>query len=513
MLTESSQDAVYRARDASQQKTTKFTSTEAKLKDRIATAQALADALFLQSRVAAESGRHDEAVYFGRICVQEYHRLWSTMERCNESMTTEHSTNSLVESMTELSVSKHSDTIDVTSKHAGLRRVIFWTLVPRLFRSLLHLSDCFANSGILSEAKFYLSQGEKVAQAVHSPLMVATCLAVRGHHVICSGQTESGVALMQQAEQMARLLPLDYDRVALCSRLTELYIKHCYNDTGSALGMVTMHDIHSLMTKSTLDSLIRKHVGHGPTSEVSQTAAHRVNHLEDLPSQKKRTRPPVKTSGKSSRSLSNADPGPKTSTLPMLDAIPFSKLLAKTYRYLANAKLRQGSLSDASAYLSDLSILPFQQQDVIDKAILEAKLRVQQGLRHLAADPVYSVVPESTIGYPAIVGPRCSQDTGILSVKPSKGTRCSSRAPTKDPRVREYRTNDPLPELLVSAKQHLDDVLKDASSVSSTSICHNYTDMMGKILVMLSAVPMAKRQSFSAKFMAYILGTQSSLRC
>ena len=476
--------------------------------DRIVFAKAAADLTFIQSRFLSEQGQPEKALLFARATVQEYQRLWASLHRRvgtgkmkNAIASTDES---LVAAVAELSISGKTANSDTTSKYESLRILKSWYISPRLFAGILHLSRCFADTGLLLEAHFYLDQCQKIADAVRSPSMSWACLSLRGEYAVCSGDIEQGLTILRKIEAGLSEATSDYSNVALNANLALHYMKAKSVEAGGAACDESLRRLHILTLKSTLNR------GVCILSQTEQLQSQ----MADLRLEKVKQPPPKKTRVAKNKALKAPPVEPIIETsqqdeeLPSLDVIPLRRLKGEILHHSTIAKMGQGSLVAAMALLDEASTLSQQQNDHIVQETLRSQVYLKQTFQRLLVDPVFSVLPESTVCCPAVVSPLAQEMRPKSPPKKSKTTKTPrGKALSKRPVQRENATAQDCLEYLPLAQMCLTEVLNMAKKASSTSTIHAISDTLSKILTMLSVNPHCNKTSFSSpQFLAYIIG-------
>ena len=467
--------------------------------DRMMFAQAAADLNFIQSRVLSEQGHSEKALLAARAASQEYYRIWASFSRRMGLKT-----NSLVATASMLSKDENKPGSDTDSRYAALRMLQSWYLSPSLFAVTLHLSRCFAHTGLLLEAQHYLEECQKIADAVQSSALTRTCLATRAEYAVCSGETEQSLTMLRDVETAISNLSCTYGNVNIHASLALHYMKANQIKAGSAACDESIRRLQSLTLKSVPDRLL-----HAPShTESLALLMADMNIDKGGGAQAKkvrvaRNRAPKTPSVKQRTEACSRDEG-----LPTADVIPLQRLKGEVLRHSALAELSQSSFDPAMALLDEAATLPHAQSDLIMDGLLRSQVHLGQTLQRLLVDPVFSVLPESTICCPAIVlaaepQPLPKASTKLsTSTKSARGKPLNKRAVQKEPSAPQ----DCLGHLHV-ARRCLTEVFSTAKKMASTSTIHTISNTLSKILTMLSVVPSTHDDLFaSSQFLAYTMG-------
>lgn len=491
------------AREAFQ---TESQSLRRSIKDRTAFAQSAANLLLIQSKLSVEKGFQDEALFFAWASVQENQRIWGSIERhsADNGVTgpLEDANNSHAESVSAILISNGSGNAASHSKYAALNNHAYWDITPHLFESFLHLSKCFAHNGQLPEAQYYLAQCQTIADAVHSPSMIHACLMLQGQYAVCKGSAEEGLAILQKLEQTVPGLPLALNNISARTFMALNYIKIGRADTGIAVCNEATHQLRNLTFKSALDRLVYRPEIEGLTLQLSDI---KLDELKSIPARKSRIAP------KTAQTKSRGQPSVAVSPVEELqapDIIPLNILRSEILRILALANLGRGALDTATSQLDDANALPHREQSMTLQAILSSQINLRQGLQQLVGDPVFSILPESSICCPAINAQDPPKSTPTSPPKASKSAKgAPKKVLNKHAGLRDQMNVEKHSQNLSVARRCLSEHLNIALTSCSTKYVHTIVGTLGKLLTMLSVLPGTQTKGFgSSQYMAYILG-------
>lgn len=505
MLTSTSQETLGKFR--------RLLKDEDNIKDRYEVIQLTANAHCIQSMLAAARGREREALLLARMCVKGYYKAWAILERRlgnvpppNVEKLVGIRKDRLAESMSELSMSEHQVTSSTRSTYDVLRGAAFWNLVPRLSQALLYLSRQFEHNGLLPEALYYLEQSQKIADAVNSPSLKNQILSIRGQYNICGGDVDRGMAMLQKAEEELSRLPRDYNNVSMQILLTTQYIKQGQLEAGSATSTTAANALQRLTTKANLESLVFK-----PRSTASLELQMTTLSVQEMGSRSDRQVKARLLSKKATSRVtakSKAYPVTPLEDLPPADVIPLNQMKGELLRQNALSSIAGDYLDAASSFLSEAVAQPCNQQQIVTQAIVSGQLCLRRGLQKLDGDPVFGVIPESTIACPSI---KHRSNKPSASQSPLKVNRPSRNPARKGVAKRTAQgnatTGEDYAHFLQMAQRGISDVFQLARSSSSTRAFHQITDILGRVLMMLSALPLTPSNSVSAVYTVYVMGT------
>lgn len=482
--------------------------------------QMTADAYYVCSLLAAAEGQSSKALLFARLCVKNCHRAWAILEQSQKRIdgvarkgAIESENDSLVDGMSELSIS--ASTGNTSTAYSMLSGVAFWTLVPRIFRGLNHLSLLFSYNGLYPEVRYYLQQGQKIAKAAEAASLNSQATMLLGHYLIHNGNADDGILQMQRAEKLVSAFSRDRHYAQLQLFLAAHHIKQGEWKAGESAMSIAESTIHNLVTKSFVDSLVQRGLT-VPGLEIDMNALtlQEANSLSPPQSRKRQAiskRPQSKSVAQRDRSKSPLEEAPA------IEVIALHRMRDEIVRGRIYAKMSEVGLETADLMLSQTKAQSRGQQDIVLQALLASRMRFRQGLEHFISDPVFCVIPESTISCPAIKASNSGihDKQNIASSPPKKRSATSSKSatgktPARKPKPRSLSLAKDQTNFLRLAQDEISNVFRSATMSSSTAIVHEISDVLGKVLMVLSAVSSAdSRPSISPGVLLYFLGESS----
>ena len=480
-------------------------------------AQTIADAYYVHSLLAAAEGRLSKALLFARLCVKNCHRSWAILERSQKKFDKavrkgpeESENTALVDGMSDLSISPSAKTI--ATRHSMLSSVAFWTLVPRIVRSLNHLSLLFSCNGLYPEVRYYLQQSQTIAKVVNAASLDSQTTALLGNYLIRSGEVDEGVLLVQQAENLVSRLPHDRHFASLQLFLASHHTEQGELRAGEAAIGLAESTIQNLVAKSFVDGLVQRRSAM-TTLEIDMSALT----LQEPKSVRAFNNRQQQTASKKPQSKSfahNDSSKPSFEEASALEVSALHRMRSEIIRGRIHAKIVHGGFDAAALLLNETNAHTRDQQNRVMDVLLASRIRFRQGLDQFISDPVFCVIPESIISCPAIKvynGDR--QDKQNKSSSPPK-TRSviSSRRATAKALAPKAKPRSPSPakdraRFLRLVRDEISKVFKSAMTSSSTATMHEISDVLGKVLMVLSAVSAASaRASNSSGVLSYFLG-------
>ncbi len=469
----------------------------------------LAEANYASSLIAVAKGKFTEAFLFARQNVRLNYHAWGKLERQHGELNIwDCAEISESDSVTGSQPLPSASTTSVTHQAAK-----FWNLVPRLFHSLVHLSQLYANEGLLQESRYYLKQAQRTAEGVNASRLKVQSLALLGNCLTRCGETETGLGLLQQAEETTIGVHKDHYMASLYIFLAESYALQKDIDSEAHALESAERTLKHLMKMSFVESL-------NPESKLEpslEMMMDQMNLPEAVPARRGQTkkRVPSKAPRKASvnRPAEAKALGPSQDTSDITDASLLAQMRCTSLRQRAYAALRGNKLDLVASLLSEAGEIPCMPQDRIHLAILKGHLYLRRAQESMAADPVFCVLPESTVSHPSIAYCRSRQekDTSEQCTRDKHGASPSRKVPAKrslrKPNQGPRSSRSDFLELLSQTQESLISSCNIAKTTCSTATMHTMMDVLTKTLMMLSAVTLSRPiATADSTFAAYSMG-------
>lgn len=480
------------------------------LGDRSRLVQILADANYVHSLIATAKGNLFDSLLFARQNVKLNYQAWAILEHRHAK--------SIVSTYTDISESDDTTVVNQISKlslansqplsaQVAPSGTVFWGLVPRLFHSLVHISLLFAHEGLLPEARYYAEQSRKIADAVQAVRLRGQSLALLGNYLTCKGELQQGNDLLKQAEKTSLGLQNDQYMVLLYMYMAENHALRREPDSEAGASDVAGKILEHLMKPSFAEEL-----NYQSTTEHSlEVAMDQMTLSEALPTrrpQPKRrspTKPPAST-----KSVKTKPSGSNRETSVNADTLMLSRMKGRLLRQRAHSAIRSNNLDLADFLLSEITDIANAPQDRILLAMVKGHLLLRKAQEKMAVDPIFCVLPESTVSHPSL---RNRQET-MMQARSSKESESASprrkvaaKGSLRKPKQAQMNQASDIPELLNLTQESLISVSNLAKTMCSTSTIHTMTDVLTKTLMTLSAVNLSQPNATSnPSFVAYAMG-------
>ncbi|KAF2427348.1 hypothetical protein EJ08DRAFT_615949 [Tothia fuscella] len=465
------------------------------LSTRTKVSRLMADACLVYSKYNLESGFSDDAFRFARDGVKLNQRVWMSLESkmaptpAPTQAGTDTEMDSLSRSMGTLNTSTSRPLVVSSMTHEALSGPAFWSLVPSLYRSYVHLSSVFAHHGMVSEAVHYAERAKKITTAVNSPPCMVEVATHIANLYLKTGNVDEAVKSLAEVSELVEGLKDSQEVVryklvvssVCCVQVRFEEGLKCLEDAQVVLDRLLASDHVAGLQKiasgedQLADTLATLSIQAKPPPK---TPRGRKPAAPKAPARTARKAPPPKAAAKSNEAVEEC--------IPLL-ALTGEVLRAKTmalYPHQTNGTATQ-------------ALLKIQQfahpRAIIENAVLKARLLLSAMEEQLASNLTFSALLESTIALPALCHTEKVSSIDIASVvSPVAPIR---KAPTKTPKKATSRNAVTGREVAVqnfaATLQEARDVLSMVKSqvlrVASTSTIHKLFGLLGSNSVLLSA--------------------------
>lgn len=480
------------------------------LRDRSRLAQMLAEATYVHSLTATANGNLFDALLFARQNVKLNYQAWAILEHRHAKPvssaypdTSESDDTSVENQMSKLSLANSQ----LLSAQVAPRVAVFWSIVPRLFQSLVHLSQLFAHEGLLPEAQYYAEQSRKIADAVQAVRLRGQALALLGNYLTRKGEVKQGIDLLRQAEKASLGLQNDQYMASLYMYMAENHAMRRETDSEAGASDAAAKILELLMKVSFIEGL-----NYQSTTEHSlEVAIDQLSLSEAPPTRRPRTqrRIPNKpsastTSVKTKLSISTRE------TKTIADTLLLSRMKGRSLRQRAHAAIRGNKLDLAASLLSEATETASISEDRILLAMAKGHLFLRKAQEKMVADPIFCVLPESTVSHPSL---RKRQETTMQersskenqSASPAK--KVTAKGSLRKPKQAQMLHPSDILELLNLTQESLVSVSNLAKKMCSTATIHTMTDVLTKTLMTLSAITLSQpKTTTNPSFVVYAMG-------
>ncbi|TWU73563.1 hypothetical protein ED733_004322 [Metarhizium rileyi] len=438
----------------------------------------------IQSLVSLQTGSVEDALAYIRSSVRTLSHDWAKLEAtCStpDSNTFETSLTGL-----DLKASK--------LKSAGPR---LWGLAVPLLRCLLHISSVYAHIGMFQETIYYAESAWKIAESTQASLYRAQVIAWTGSVYLKAGRLEKALYTLADAKHH---IPnaICSSRVHFAQKLGELYFE---------MGDEDKADEYLRIAEETLQlmGVASNNSGCGDNSKVPVTKARTTTAKATRTTRNAKAKLAPVTRPTARRPVTA-----KAQTVTVAEAavqLPKdtyqSSLLAAVLLSRAIGYIQKKDWSSALSILDQAKELPKLFGTLSLEQIVTATSLIGHSMEQMISDPVFSVMQDSTISFPAIANSagRLSMDKNSLVASPPR----RGRAAVGD---RKTTTKDKAGPAFADALRRAQDILMKAHgptlSTSDSSMVHRLSSMLQNTIILLSATSASKAKPILSSGLATV---------
>ncbi|RKF58238.1 Separin [Golovinomyces cichoracearum] len=473
-----------------------YSSTAISLHQKTKTNILISNAHVLSSKLALERGLVQTALGHAKQSVQLLRRTWNTIEENmnhKANIVDNNSRSDLNEITKEFSNMSLKNLSQSSSSSSGTSHdyTLFWTIITPLFHSLKHLSSIFGHHGMFQETVYYADQAYKLAKQVKSDIHLAISGTDLGNIWLRGGNLSKGSELLNEAKS---ILP--------SSEKSKLAALLSFN-LGMMHGLQGDNDVELSLYNDAiiiLNSIIRKEhiLSIEILLEANDITEDQVPLKKGTNQKKTLTKKTIIRNKPATRSNLAINPKSRVESNSSL-AIEYPHLLALRsliIREKARVLVLQKRLADASKLLIEAETT-FSSLDKVSHGLAIGRNLLVQSLNQMDADPVYSILQDSTISFPSILGAsktvRNGENQPVSLTSPRKviTTRSSGE------RSHLKNSSDNFFDKLRRALDYLRDTLSTALIVSPTALIYKISHLLNSVALLLSTAGQAKGKSIT----------------
>ncbi|KAM0562555.1 hypothetical protein ACHAPJ_002245 [Fusarium lateritium] len=430
----------------------------------------LALSSFLDSVLALKRGHIQEALTCIKSSVRILSHDWSKIE------------SSVSRAVSPGVMNASTTSLDSVKAGAKLGQVIgprFWALAFPLLRGLLHVSSVYAHLGMYQETIYYAESAQKIAESTGSALYRAQVLAWTGSVYHRAGKLTKALDFGNEAFEE---LPQDISasRVQVACQLGGLYRDTGDEDKARELLQLAEETAQRLGDHGKVLSIQNEAKKTAPAATKARATA---------------TTRATRTATRTTRARAAATPAPRTrkreatvkaqpSTAEVLklpkDAYQAS-LMASVILSRALGFISQKDWTSALSTLEDAKELPKLFGILSQEQVVTAISLIGHSTEQMIHDPVFSVIQDSTISFPAIAASDKSRPS-LSQTPPRKGRAAATeRKGSKETSVPAFA------EALRKAQELLLEAHASTLSTANSTMVHRISALLQNTVILLSA--------------------------
>jgi separase len=478
----------------------------------------ISNAYLVYSMLALRRGASQTALTHAKQSVRLLRRAWTNTEeqlRRKSTATTDNQCQTETEKLTEEVSHLRMSTITVPVKamtQQSLPGSGFWALVVPMFRGLFYLSGLYAHHGMFQETIYYADQAYKLAKEIGSEAHLAMASALLGSTWLKAGALDKGSEFLMSAKELSASCVKRREAAIIAYHLGSMHgllgdrasEVAAYQDAEQTLKIITGSDFINTLDRIVDPSdVLEEQMSQLTIAKVKVTISRKAT---------TRSKGPVKRKAAAARAQSPVD----VTTSVAEECPELMSLRAMLLRQKARALTLMKKCVEAVGLLNEADGYTSNQIDMVDQGLAIAKQLLVQSMEQMNADPVYSVLPESTISFPSVVGvsksDRSSGDRlSVARMSPPRKTRATKtnrdRAGSKSP------APDCFFDKLRQAQEHLIEVHLIAVLIAPVSVIHKTCTLLNSVAILLSAAGQVKGKSLAHPgFASCTIGRHLTLR-
>ncbi|KAK4545425.1 hypothetical protein LTR36_002775 [Oleoguttula mirabilis] len=478
-----------------------------------------AQAWLIQSKLCLESGAPHEALAAAKSAVKVLNSAWASLERSSgikspdpaaditekKELNRSDAVTGLVAGVSKLQLTT-KDSVRPEAADKSDKGAAFWPILPLIARALLQLSDLYAHHGLFAEANYYSDRAVSLAESTGSDILLSRIRSHRSRLLAFAGRLEDAELCLSKTREH------DHDgnsmaQVEQCCARADIRAREGSLEEASQLYQRALQIVETVALVGETQSFER-FVSDDETLAAQTTGllvAASKGMCEASAAQRasarstKSTRTPASKAGTKTTAARNmAGRKGLQSEKPAADMPPNGHYLldkVKATVLLENAVLsfRSGVEVEASANLAQ------QMRSSISGTFRQRRVQFQQLMRRAAmsiqSDMSYSMLPESTLSFPALVrtdrrpSEHGASRLSLLSLPDA--VPATAIAPTKAG-ARKKAVAQSVPSLLLAARDCLAGGHNASLQISSTAEAYSECSMLSSVSMLLSAAGLSQ---------------------
>ncbi|TVY17118.1 Separin [Lachnellula arida] len=455
----------------------------------------MSNAYSIYSMLALERGSAHISLNLARQSVRLLRRAWANTEKHLQSRSAANNarkseTERLADEFSQMNMS--TSTINAAPVTDPVTGSSFWALVTPFFRSLNHLAVVYAHHGMFQESLYYVDQGYQLMKQVGAEARQAMGAALKGNTLLKAGDLEKGSELLAESQRLS--LPE--------KGLDSVMLAYHFGNMHGLLGDRDAEIVAYEAAEEVLNRLVSvDHIGtldkiSNPVDSLETKMSQLALSKPKAPAKRKApARPKAATKSKVVARVKSPVEPPSISD----ECNQLISLKGMVLRQKARALMEIKKFVESLALLNGLSATPNSQLEAVDHGLAIAKQLLLQSMEQMTADPVYSVLQDSTISFPSVMGPSKSEKIGdrlsVTRSSPPKKSQITRNAKDRN------RSKSPAPDSffdrLRQAQEHLIEAYSVALCVAPIGLIHRISAILNSVSILLSAAGHVKGRSIT----------------
>ncbi|KAJ8065216.1 hypothetical protein OCU04_005921 [Sclerotinia nivalis] len=457
----------------------------------------VAKASLIRSMLAIEQGGSESALVHAKQSVRLLRRAWATTEailrKKKLAAAPKEDAEKVAHELSQLDIStnKIADHPQPQDSPSGIG---FWPLVSPLFQGLVHLSNLYAHHGLFQETLHYAEQAHELIKAFNFDGQTAIALATLGSIWTKAGDLDKGTDYLMDAEKYYKNGIKGKSSVTVACQVGRL--RGMLGDRKAEIACLEEANqiLKTLIDPTFLAALESGNTGAQKVPDTLETGMQTLEISKRKAPVARKTTIRKKVPVPRKPVVRSKTPTPIESSVstecPQLDS-----LRANILWQLADALMSVKRRNEAQVFLEEASKYSNTQLDEVYQGLSEARWLLVRCMEQMASDPVYSVLQDSTLSFPSVVGTLKGSKGHVekptfAHQSPSKKTQAS-----KSGRGAKSPAPDSLFDKLHRAQEILVETYPVAFLVAPISVMHKITSLLNNVSILLSAAGPIKGRS------------------
>jgi separase len=452
--------------------------------------QLLSEAYLVQSKIALARGAAHVALSYAKHAVRLLRRSWARVEdqkrrkhSTQDSCASDLELGSLTEGASNLSLSVGSNSEEAIVTSPGFKSCL-WVFITPLFYGLEHLSSVYAYHGMFQETIYYAEQGYKLAKDMDSAAHQALSVAAIGTTLMKAGSVAKGSEMLMELKSLSTAVQGSQNVATLA---------YCTGKMHAILGDQAAELASYELAESVLEVMLQVKQVDQPlvenTIDTIEGSMAKMSISQTKTTTRRKPAPRGKVPSKVMKTVTRAKTPTIDEPAPVVEEcahlLSFQATILRSKALVLHLSKRSG---EAQALLDRAASFVHTQVEALDHRLAMAKQLLFLSMESMTADPVYSVLQDSTISFPSIsthlkgesIGDRLSI---VKASPPRKANASKSRATT---RIKASSSEDFF-EKLQQAQEYLLEAHTIAIAAAPVALIHTISALLNSVSILLSA--------------------------
>jgi separase len=455
----------------------------------------ISNAYLVYSTLALERGTPQAALAHAKQSVRLLRRAWANVEEqlngsrpTTPEATSQNGTEKSAEELSQLNISQ----INIPTKSESQRFAngsSFWALITPLFRALSHLSGLFAHNGMFQETVYYAEQARKLVKDVGADAHLAMASAMLGSNWLRAGVLDKGSEFLIEAKNASIYIEQSRETAILSCHLGTMHGLLGDRDAEVKVYEDAEKVLEYIATPTHIDNFVR-------TVDISDELEEKMSQMTIS-----KRKPPVtrkaasrpRTAGK--RKTTAGATSPVEAIPSVAEVCPqLTSLRARVLRQKAHTLMADKKYADALNLLHEAENFVKTHIEAVDHGLAIAKQLLLQSIEQMNADPVYSVLQDSTISFPSITGAAKTDKHGdrLFVAKVSPPRKLQGSKNSKDRALSKSPAPHSFFDKLRQAQEQLTEMHSVAMTFAPMASIHKISVLLNSVSILLSAAGQVK---------------------